>query len=550
MKSFRGATICWYSHLRSSCQRWRSSFADMRGRLLLSLLGALLALFGSTFVIPIVAGLLLGEPHEQVGWLYGLPLLLSVGGGLLLYYRFRSNDELRDREAFALVSVAWLVFAVIGALPYAMAGELSGPDGVPLLVYDLSPVEAYFESISGLTTTGATIFDTSVANGTTDDGYFAAPKSLLLWRSQSQWLGGMGIIVLATVVLSRLLGGGIQVLRAEMPGTGVTRVKPQMAQTAQLLWGLYAGLTAVEVLLLRFVGGLPLYDAICTAFSNLSTGGFSPQTASIGAYNSGLVEGIVIAFMLLAGINFVLLYGFFISLRRNDEQRLLRGWQHLWTSGEFRYYLSFVTIAITLVVIGLCAPLQGNGWAPAEALRPALFQVVSILTGTGFTTQDFGSWATAAQFVLLLLMFVGGCAGSTTGGLKVIRIEILLKALWRELFLVVHPRAVRKLRLGTKVLEEELVRNVAVFFFIYIILFLTGALVLLYLEPGWTLVDAMAASIACLSNVGPGLGAIGPGASYAGLASPTLGVLSLLMWLGRLEIITGLLLFFPRTYRD
>ena len=228
----------------------------------------------------------------------------------------------------------------------------------------------------------------------------------------------------------------------------------------------------------------------------------------------------------------------------------MRGWQHLWTSGEFRYYLSFVTIAITLVVIGLWAPLQGNGWAPAEALRPALFQVVSILTGTGFTTQDFGSWATAAQFVLLLLMFVGGCAGSTTGGLKVIRIEILLKALWRELFLVVHPRAVRKLRLGAKVLEEELVRNVAVFFFIYIILFLTGALVLLYLEPGWTLVDAMAASIACLSNVGPGLGAVGPGANYAGLASPTLGVLSLLMWLGRLEIITGLLLFFPRTYRD
>ncbi|MEC8948770.1 MAG: potassium transporter TrkG, partial [Candidatus Thermoplasmatota archaeon] len=298
----------------------------MRGRLLLSLLGALLALFGSTFVIPIVAGLLLGEPHEQVGWLYGLPLLLSVGGGLLLYYRFRSNDELRDREAFALVSVAWLVFAAIGALPYAMAGELSGPDGVPLLAYDLSPVEAYFESISGLTTTGATIFDPSVANGTTADGYFAAPKSLLLWRSQSQWLGGMGIIVLATVVLSRLLGGGIQVLRAEMPGTGVTRVKPQMAQTAQLLWGLYAGLTAVEVLLLRFVGGLPLYDAVCTAFSNLSTGGFSPQAASIGAYNSGIVEGIVIAFMLLAGINFVLLYGFFISLRRNDEQRLLRGW--------------------------------------------------------------------------------------------------------------------------------------------------------------------------------------------------------------------------------
>ncbi len=522
----------------------------MRGRLLLSLLGVLLALFGSTFLLPLFAGLLLGEPREQVAWLYGLPLLLSVGGGSLLYFQFRSDEELRDREAFALVSVAWLVFAVIGALPYAMAGELSGPDGAPLLVYDLSPAESYFESISGLTTTGATVFDSSVANGTTADGYFAAPKSLLLWRSQSQWLGGMGIIVLATVVLSRLLGGGIQVLRAEMPGTGVTRVKPQMAQTARLLWGLYAGLTVVEMLLLRFVGGLPLYDAVCTAFSNLSTGGFSPQAGSIGAYDSGLVEGIVIAFMLLAGINFVLLYGFFISLRRNDEQRLLRGWQHLWTSGEFRYYLSFVGIAILLVVIGLWAPLRGNGWAFGETLRPALFQVVSILTGTGFTSQDYGSWAVAAQFVLLLLMFVGGCAGSTTGGLKVIRIEILLKALWRELFLVVHPRAVRKLRLGAMVLDETLVRNVAVFFFIYIILFLTGALVLLYLEPGWGLVDAMAASIACLSNVGPGLGAVGPGASYAGLSSSTLSILSLLMWLGRLEIITGLLLFFPGTYRD
>jgi len=522
----------------------------MRGRLLLSLLGVLLALFGITFLLPLAAGLMLGESREQVAWLYGLPLLLSVGGGLLLYYQFRSDEELRDREAFALVSVAWLLFAVFGAIPYVMAGDMAGSDGEPLLVYDLTLAEAYFESISGLTTTGATVFDASVANGTTDDGYFAAPKSLLLWRSQSQWLGGMGIIVLATVVLSRLLGGGIQVLRAEMPGTGVTRIKPQMAQTARLLWGLYAGLTVVEMLLLRFVGELPLYDAVCTAFSNLSTGGFSPQAGSIGAYDSGLVEGIVIAFMLLAGINFVLLYGFFISLRRNDEQRLLRGWQHLWTSGEFRYYLSFVGIAISLVVVGLWAPLRGNGWAFGEALQPALFQVVSILTGTGFTSQDYGSWAVAAQFVLLLLMFIGGCAGSTTGGLKVIRIEIMLKALWRELFLVVHPRAVRKLRLGAKVLDETLVRNVAVFFFIYIILFLTGALVLLYLEPGWGLVDAMAASIACLSNVGPGLGAVGPGASYAGLSNGTLSVLSLLMWLGRLEIITGLLLFFPGTYRD
>nr|AIF04734.1 trk system potassium uptake protein (trkH) [uncultured marine group II/III euryarchaeote KM3_176_D09] len=517
---------------------------------MLSLLGVLLALFGSTFLLPLAAGLLLSEPSEQVAWLYGLPLLLSVGGGLLLYLRFRSEEELRDREAFALVSAAWLVFAVFGAIPYVMAGDMAGSDGAPLLVYEPTLAEAYFESISGLTTTGATVFDASVANGTTADGYYNAPKSLLLWRSQSQWLGGMGIIVLATVVLSRLLGGGIQVLRAEMPGTGVTRVKPQMAQTARLLWGLYAGLTVAEVLLLRFVGGLPLYDAVCTAFSTVATGGFSPQAGSIGAYNSGLVEGIVAVFMLTAGINFVLLYGFFSSVRRNREQRLLHGLRQLWTSGEFRYYLSFVAIAITLVVIGLWAPMQGGGRAPAEALRPALFQVVSLLTGTGFTTQDFGSWAPAAQFVLLLLMFVGGCAGSTAGGLKVIRIEILLKALWRELFLVIHPRAVRKLRLGAKVLDETLVRNVAVFFFIYIILFLTGALVLLYLEPGWTLVDAMGASIACLSNVGPGLGAVGPGASYAGLASPTLGVLSLLMWLGRLEIITGLLLFFPGTYRD
>ena len=192
----------------------------MRGRLVLSLLGVLLALFGSTFLLPLFAGLLLGEPREQVAWLYGLPLLLSVGGGLLLYFQFRSDEELRDREAFALVSVAWLLFAVFGAIPYVMAGDMASSDGEPLMVYDLTLAEAYFESISGLTTTGATVFNSSVANGTTDDGYFAAPKSLLLWRSQSQWLGGMGIIVLATVVLSRLLGGGIQVLRAEMPGTG------------------------------------------------------------------------------------------------------------------------------------------------------------------------------------------------------------------------------------------------------------------------------------------------------------------------------------------
>ncbi len=513
----------------------------MRGRLVFSLLGALLVFFGLSFMLPLLTGLWLREQDPRdVVLMFGAPMLFSVGGGWLLYQWLHCDEELRDREAFVLVSAAWLLFAAVGALPYLIAEALG------LIAYDMGLAGAFFESMSGFTTTGATIFDIHAGD---EDGYFLAPKSLLLWRSQTQWLGGMGIIVLATVVFSRLLGGGIQVLRAEMPGTDVTRLRPQMAQTAKLLWGLYAGLTAAEVLLLWLVGRMPLFDAICNSFSTLSTGGFSPQTASIAAYDSGVVEAVIIFFMLVAGINFVLLYRLFYSMRHGDR-RTRRGFGHLFASGEFRLYLFFIALAVGLVVLGNWKPVQGGGDSPLGELQPALFQVVSLLTTTGFTTEDYGAWAQASQFVLLMLMFIGSCAGSTGGGMKVIRIEILLRALWRELFQVVHPRAMVRVRVGEEALAETLVRNVAIFFFIFIVLFLTGSLVLLYLEPDWGLIDAMAACIACLSNIGPGLGAVGPGFDYGGLSPATMTALSALMWLGRLEVITGLLLLFPGSYRD
>ena len=439
----------------------------------------------------------------------------------------------------------------LGAMPYVASQKMG------LMSYEIGLIGALFESMSGLTTTGATVLEVPQGRDIVNskqyaDGYFDAPKSLLLWRSQTQWLGGMGIIVLATIIFSRLFGGGIQVLQAEMPGTGLTRLKPQMAQTARLLWSLYFALTVAEIVLLNFVGNMPLYDAICNSFSTVSTGGFSPKVESIGSYNSAASASIVTFFMLLSGINFVILYYVFTHIfdtSRFFSDRIHNIFNLLKTNEELRLYIFLVLTSLILIFVNLILTSKNNSnWETNFSY--SAFQTVSLLTGTGFTTTNYMDWPKMSIFVLLLVMFMGGCAGSTTGGLKMVRILLLFKALKRELVLVIHPRAIIKLRIGEKVLDDDLFRNVGVFFFIFIILFLVGSLVTLYLEPELTLVDGISVSLSCLANIGPGLGAIGPTTTYYGFGDPALFVFSILMMLGRLEIITFLLLFFPDTYRD
>ena len=527
----------------------------MRIKLILSLTGTIIAFFGLTFLLPIAVGLFMSEQIPDIGWMFGFPMFLCLLIGGFLHYYFHSEEDIRNREAFLLVTVVWITMVLIGALPFVAAEKLS------LMSYKIGIAGAIFESMSGLSTTGATILDLETSNPVNstqyDDGYFDAPKSLLLWRSQTQWLGGMGIIVLATIIFSRLFGGGIQVLQAEMPGTGITRLKPQMAQTARLLWSLYFLMTVIEIMLLTLLADVPLYDSICNSFSTVSTGGFSPQRDSIGSYDSPLAVGIVTFFMLISGINFVILYYVFnhwIDFSKSFSKKVRISFKVLRGNDELRFYLSLVFISFSLIFVNLILDTKNEGGSMSHFLN-ASFQTVSLLTGTGFTTTNYMVWPKMSIFVLLLAMFTGGCAGSTTGGIKMVRIMLLFKALKRELLLVIHPRAVIKLRIGDKVLDEGLFRNVGVFFFIFIILFLLGSLVTLYLEADnpavdVNIIDGISISLSCLANIGPGIGVIGPTYTYSLLGNSTLIFLSALMMLGRLEIITVLLLFYPDTYRD
>ena len=525
----------------------------MRFKLILSLTGTILAFFGLNFLLPIIVGIYMGEDFLNIFWMFGVPMLASMSLGIFLHYYFHSEEDIRNREAFLLVTVAWILMVFVGALPFIASEKLS------LMSYEIGIAGAIFESMSGLSTTGATIFDLKSSNPVNvsqyNQGYFDAPKSLLLWRSQIQWLGGMGIIVLATIIFSRLFGGGIQVLQAEMPGTGITRLRPQMAQTARLLWSLYFIMTVIEISLLAFFSEMPLYDAICNSFSTVSTGGFSPQRESIGSYDSPFVIGVVTFFMLISGINFVILYYVFnnlIDFSKSFSERIKLSFKALRENEELNFYLYLVLLSFTLIFVNLILDTDNISGNFSKFIH-ASFQTVSLLTGTGFTTTNYMDWPQMSIFVLLLFMFAGGCAGSTTGGIKIVRIMLLFKALKRELILVIHPRAVMKLRIGDKVLDEDLFRNVGVFFFIFVILFLLGSLVTLYLEgnnPNVGVIDGISISLSCLANIGPGIGVIGPTETYSAFGDSTLLFLSALMMLGRLEIITVLLLFYPDTYRD
>jgi len=525
----------------------------MRLKLILSLTGTILAFFGLNFLLPIIVGIYMGEESLNIFWMFGLPMIASMSTGIFLHYYFHSEEDIRNREAFLLVTVAWILMVIVGALPFVASEKLA------LMSYEIGIAGAIFESMSGLSTTGATIFDLNSSNPVNvsqyNQGYFDAPKSLLLWRSQTQWLGGMGIIVLATIIFSRLFGGGIQVLQAEMPGTGITRLRPQMAQTARLLWSLYFIMTVIEISLLAIFSDMPLYDAICNSFSTVSTGGFSPQRESIGSYDSPFVIGVVTFFMLISGINFVILYYVFnnlIDFSKGFSERIKLSFKALRDNEELNFYLYLVLFSFTLIFLNLILDTD-NISSNFSTFIHASFQTVSLLTGTGFTTTNYMEWPQMSIFVLLLFMFAGGCAGSTTGGIKIVRIMLLFKALKRELILVIHPRAVMKLRIGDKVLDEDLFRNVGVFFFIFVILFLLGSLVTLYLEgnnPNVGVIDGISISLSCLANIGPGIGVIGPTETYSAFGDSTLLFLSALMMLGRLEIITVLLLFYPDTYRD
>jgi trk system potassium uptake protein len=474
---------------------------------ILRALGLLLLCLAGTMSLPLLIALLMGGPEA-------LPLLLSLvctaAAGLLGLLVPRRNTDIGPREGFAIVTVSWILFSAFGALPFYFAGALP------------SYTDAYFEAMSGFTTTGATVL-------TDIEGQ---PLSLQFWRCFIQWLGGMGIIVLSLAILPMLGVGGMQLYKAEVPGPVPDRLVPRIRQTARLLWGLYTLLSALEIALLVLFG-MPFVEAVLHTFATMATGGFSPKAASIGAYGSAAIDVTVTVFMFLAGANFALHF------------QALRGNFRAYRDPEFRFYVGSVLGAIALMTFSLWGRVYPD---LAAALRYGAFQVVSIVTTTGFSTADYALWPPFAQFLLLCLMLLGGCAGSTGGAIKHIRSLLLFKVAYDHLYKLIHPKAVRHVKVGGRVVPKDVLDGVHAFVLLYFLTFFLATASLTMLDMD--LVSAIGAVAATVGNVGPGLGTVGPVANYAGVPAAGKWILSLCMLVGRLELFTVFVLFTPDLWRS
>jgi trk system potassium uptake protein TrkH len=466
-----------------------------RVRLTLHVTGSILKYFALAFIFPLCAAIYYGEANWHI-YLYSL--LLTLGIGLILEYGLRTTREIERADGFTIVGFTWVIVTLLGSLPYLFLG--------------LGFLDAFFEAMSGFTTTGSTILQVVEE----------LPKSALLWRSLTQWLGGMGVIALFIAILPRLGVGGSQLFEFEATGPMPDRLRPRFRTTARLLWTIYVAFTAVEIALLYFLAKLPLFDSLCISFTTLSTGGFTPTTANIAvAYASPLAEYIIIFFMFVGGTNFVIHY------------HLFRGNFKILKDEEFRLYVILLLIATLLLAVS-----QGLG-----SYRDGLFQAVSIMTCTGFASADFASWHFGARMVLLLLMFIGACGGSTGGGIKVARILTLMKHTRVMMRKAILPNAVIPMKYNQKPLPEIVVRDVISLFFLYILVVVVASIVLGFL--GLDMETAISAVATCQANCGPGLGAVGPASNFAWLPAAAKGILIACMWLGRLELFTVFMMFSP-----
>jgi trk system potassium uptake protein TrkH len=430
--------------------------------------------------------------------------------GFVGFKASRFDKDLRPKEGFAIVTFGWLSFAVFGSLPFLLSGAIP------------SFTNAFFETMSGFTTTGATILE----------DIERLPHGILFWRSLTHWIGGMGIIVLSLAILPFLGVGGMQMYRAEVPGPTADRLTPRIAQTAKILWGVYFAFTAVEAVLLMF-GGMSLFDALCHSFGTLATGGYSTQNGSIGSYGSAYIDYVVIFFMLIAGTNFALHYRFI----RGDFKAYFR-------NQEFLFFMSLVALATLLIGIDTYVTHYGT---LGETVQKSLFQVTAILTTTGYGTADYEQWSFSSQFILFMLMFFGGCAGSTGGGIKMLRVHVLVKSVFAEITRLVHPHAVVPVRIGGQTVPREVVANIVGFFILFVMIFVVSVFIMSAM--GLDMATSFGSVAATLSNIGPGLGAVGPTDNYAHI--PTVGkwFLTFLMLSGRLEVYTVIILLSPSFWK-
>lgn len=439
----------------------------------------------------------------------------GAGAGLAWLCRSGRTEMLTAREGLAVVGLCWLAAVMVGALPYIFCELLSLPDAV-------------FESASGFTTTGATVLK----------DIEAVPQGLLLWRSLTHWLGGMGIIVLSLAVLPMIGLGGMQLYKAEVPGPAPDKLTPRVRDTAKLLWKVYALLTLAEIVLL-ILAGMTVFDAINHTFATVATGGFSTKNASVGAYPSPVIQWIIIVFMFVAGINFALHF------------RMLRGEVRAYAKNtECRAYCGVIlgVTGLMMANLALTHTMPVQSLAEFEALlRAAAFQTVSLMTTTGFVTENYALWPPLCLVAVLLISFMGGSAGSTGGGFKVMRVVVVFRFMYLEIFQILHPRSVRHLKIQGQALPPGVLTGVLGFLALYLVILILGTLV--GAAWGLDLVTSFTASLTCLSNVGPGLGAVGPVDNFSALPTAIKGLLTLIMLLGRLELYALIVLFVPEFWR-
>ncbi len=492
----------------------------MRFKQTVSGVGVILLIFPVAFLLPIITGLLYHEPIFILLKSFLLPALFSLSIGLFFTtwggWGPAKELDLRASESLGVVAFTWLIIAGIGALPFVLMGTLP------------NFIDAYFESMSGFTTTGASVIIDI-------DGL---EHSILIWRSLTQWLGGLGVVVLMVALFSMLLGGpkaGMRLMKGEVPGHKNDRIVHRIKDTAKILWVIYGLLTIAEITLLS-IFGMSLFDAVCHTFATLSTGGYGTHTASI-AYYSGMrtapiLEGIIFFFMFVGGVNFVLHYNF-----------VTKGVKSYLKDPEFKVYLAVMGGLWLIVALDLTL---NNIYGPVESIRMSVFTMTSIQTTTGFVTGDYSTWPAFSKFIILIAMFIGGMTGSTGGGMKIARFMIAYKLVRRSLRRIGHPRSKIPLRVVNAILNERIARSVGLFIFAYLVIFLVGTL--LISMTGLDAVSSLAAVAATIGNVGPGLGIVGPTSNYSSIHYSGKVILTILMWFGRLEIFTCLIILNPALY--
>ncbi len=477
----------------------------MNLKLVTSILGMLVFMNGLFMLLALPVSFSYGEDPSAI-LISGTATAIT---GLFLWYFFKRSLESRElskKDGYLIVTLGWLSMSVSGMLPYLFSGSID------------SVTNAFFETISGYTTTGATILQ----------DIESVPKDILFWRSLTQWIGGMGIIVLTVALLPMIGVGGMQLFVAEAPGISPDKLKPRIKDTAKRLWLLYLGLTVLEMILL-YAGGMTFYDALNHSLTTMATGGFSTKNASIAHYESAYIQYVIIIFMFLAGVNFTITY-FGLKGRFNK----------VWQNEEFKFYLAFTLIFTITVTTGIVYYAE----QPLEpAFRDAAFQVISVITTTGYITADYTMWAPLITVLFFFLMFLGGSAGSTAGGVKIVRHVVMIKNSFLEMKRLLHPASVLPVRLNGKAVSQSVTHHILAFIIIYLSAFVFGSIAVAF--TGLDFMTSIGAVATSLGNIGPGFGSVGPVDNFAHLGEISKWILSGLMLLGRLELFTVLILFTP-----